>query len=386
LLDRVSARARRRWPEARPLRLFIPETVFTAMPTANAPDNPNGEKTAESSFLNHLRGYRDLMIKEMEATVRRRGFHHVLARRLAEYPMRAGKGLRPALCLATCQAYGGAAEEALPSAVALELFHNAFLVHDDIEDESTHRRGEPTMHEKYGTAIAINVGDAMNVLCMTPLMDNLRIIGFEKTLRVFQEIERMAKESVEGQAMELEWVRANAWDLSNRDYMLMTSKKTCWYTCISPCRIGALIAVGARADLANLRRFGYNLGLAFQIQDDLLNLVAEEEVYGKETAGDIWEGKRTLMLTHVVRSCRDSERQRILRTMAKPRRKKTAAEVGFVLKMMHQHGSIDYAREVSKAYARKARNLFSRDFADLPASPHKEFLGEAIDFVIERDL
>lgn len=347
---------------------------------------PLGVHSSGAAFLTHLRSYRDVVINEMEATVKRRGFHRALAKRLAEYPLRAGKGLRPALCLACCQAYGGVPEDALPSAVALELFHNAFLVHDDIEDELIHRRGSPTMHKKYGTAIAINVGDALNVLSMTPLLDNLRVIGLEKTLRVFKEIERMARELVEGQAMELDWVRSGQWGLTDRSYFVMTTKKTCWYTCISPCRVGAIIALGSQADLDALEVFGYHLGVAFQIQDDVLNLVAEEERYGKETAGDIWEGKRTLMLIYVVRRCSEGERARVVRIMGKARDRKSEAEVQYVLSLMDRYGSIDYARGVSRAHARKAATAFERLFATVQDSPHKAFLREAIEYVIDRDL
>jgi len=340
----------------------------------------------DSPFVHHLLGYRNAVIAEMESTISRKRFHAALAKRLAEYPLRAGKGLRPALCLSTCQAFGGSTEDALPSAVALELFHNAFLVHDDIEDESLHRRGSPTIHEKWGTAIAINVGDALNVLSMTPLLENLRIIGLEKTLRIFREIERMARESVEGQAMELEWVRTGDWNISDRHYHLMTAKKTCWYTCITPCRVGALVAIGSQADLEAFRRFGYHLGVAFQIQDDVLNLIAAEERYGKETAGDIWEGKRTLMLIHLVRSCRLRERERIVRIMRKPRRRKTQREVDYVFELMQRYGSIAYASDASRAFGRKAQRFFDRRFDQLPDSTHKSFLREAVAYVTDRDL
>jgi geranylgeranyl diphosphate synthase type II len=185
-----------------------------------------------------------------------------------------------------------------------EFFHNAFLVHDDVEDESLHRRGAPTMHQDGGVAIAVNVGDALNVLAMTPLLRNLEVVGLEKTLRIFREIEQMARESVEGQAMELEWVRANTWELRDAHYFRMTSKKTCWYTTIAPCRLGALVGGPLEVDLEPWIHFGYQLGVAFQIQDDLLNLVGEEERYGKETAGDIWEGKRTLMLIQLLQRAR----------------------------------------------------------------------------------
>ncbi|MGH9282861.1 MAG: polyprenyl synthetase family protein, partial [Acidimicrobiales bacterium] len=238
-----------------------------------------------------LAAYRRIVTAEMRRVIAGRRFRRALASRLAEYPLRAGKGLRPALCLATAQALGARLEDGLPSAVALELFHNAFLVHDDVEDGSLHRRGDPTLHRKYGVGIAVNVGDALSVLTMTPLLRNLDVIGFDKGLRVFREIERMGRESVEGQAMELEWVRSGTWDLTERDYHVMTVKKTCWYTCIAPCRIGAIIGSGPAVDPHALTSFGRDLGMAFQIQDDVLNVVGEETRYGKETAGDILEGK-----------------------------------------------------------------------------------------------
>jgi geranylgeranyl diphosphate synthase type II len=344
------------------------------------------ERATEDAFLRHLVQYRDTVMVQMEKTISRRRFHRVLARRLAEYPLRAGKGLRPALCLATCQAFGGSVDSALPSAVALELFHNAFLVHDDIEDASLHRRGLPTIHEKYGTAIAINVGDALNVLSMTPLLENLEIIGLERTLRVFREIEQMARESVEGQAMELEWVRNNEWQLSDRHYHVMTAKKTGWYTCITPCRIGALIATGGRADLDEFTKFGYYLGIAFQIQDDVLNLVAEGDGYGKETAGDIWEGKRTLMLLQLIRTCTPKERARVVAIMQKPRARKTQRDVTTVLGLMDAYASIDYARSASRTFAARARRSLDQTVMAVPKSSHRAFLEATIDYVVHREL
>ena len=333
-----------------------------------------------------LAEYRDMVIAEIRRIIAKKRFRKALSQPLADYPLRAGKGLRPALCLATCQAYGGSLHEALPSAAALELFHNAFLVHDDIEDESLHRRGDPTMHEKYGIAIAINVGDALNVLTMTPLLENLEVIGLERALRVFREIERMGRESVEGQAMELEWVKNCHWGLTDKDYHAMTRKKTCWYTCIAPCRIGALIGGGARRDLDVLTRFGRDLGIAFQIQDDLLNLTGKEERYGKETAGDLREGKRTLMLINLLDRCTDGERARVVATLSKARDLKTDDEVDDILALMHAHGCLDYGRQASLAYAHKAKAVFERDLRALPDSVHKQFLEETIDYVINRDL
>lgn len=337
-------------------------------------------------FVGQLLAYRDVVIAEMQRIIAEKGFDEVLARRLADYPLRAGKGLRPALCLATCQAHGGDVAHALPTAVALELFHNAFLVHDDVEDESLHRRGAPTLHQDCGIAIAVNVGDALNVLSMTPLLANLEVIGLEQTLRVFREIERMARESVEGQAMELEWVRANAWELRDRHYVMMSCKKTCWYTCIAPCRLGALIGGGPDTDLEPWIHVGTNLGIAFQIQDDLLNLLGEEERYGKERAGDIWEGKRTLMLIQLLQRSSGRERARILRILGTPRARKSQDEVDFVLACMERHGALDHGREASRRFARRARTHLTAATRQLPRSPHLDFLHAMVDYVIERDL
>jgi geranylgeranyl diphosphate synthase, type II len=340
----------------------------------------------EALVADTLQCYRDLVISEIRAVIATKRFRRTLSERLAEYPLRMGKGLRPSLCLATCRAFGGSLDDALPSAVALELFHNAFLVHDDIEDESSHRRGAPTIHEKYGVAIAINVGDALSVLTMTPLLQNLEVIGLERALRVFREIEQMGRQSVDGQAMELEWVKNRFWNLTDRHYHMMTTKKTCWYTCITPFRIGALIGGGPDVNLDQFIAFGRCLGIAFQIQDDILNLIGEEGRYGKETAGDIWEGKRTLMLIKLLERSSGHQRERVIEIFSKDRSQKTAGDVEYVLDLMHEHGCLEYARSVSVCFAQKAKAIFQRNMKRLPDSPDKRFIECTIDYVIRRDI
>ncbi len=123
------------------------------------------------------------------------------------------------------------------SAVALELLHNAFLVHDDVEDDSDERRGRPTLHALHGVPVAVNVGDALTLLGLRALIDNRQALGPSLTLRILEEAERMARESIEGQAMELGWRRDNAINLCEADYLDMVLKKTCWYTTIFPSRV-----------------------------------------------------------------------------------------------------------------------------------------------------
>jgi geranylgeranyl diphosphate synthase type II len=302
------------------------------------------------------------------------------------YPRRSGKGFRPGLCIATCGAFGGNVERAYQSAVALELFHNAFLVHDDVEDGSETRRGYPTLSAEHGAAVAINVGDAMNVLSISPLMENLETLGPTLTWQVFKEIEHMTRQSVEGQAMELGWVRDNPGDLTDEDYLRMVLKKTCWYTCIHPCRIGALIATGGVAELSRFDLFGYYMGAAFQIQDDLLNLLGEEVKYGKEIGGDIWEGKRTLVLIHAINQCNPDEKKRILSFLAQPRPQRMEEDVRWVYQVIERYGSIDYARKNARQLAGAALREFFVIYGHLPESEHKQFLFELIVYMIERDL
>jgi len=302
------------------------------------------------------------------------------------YPNRAGKGLRPGLCIATCRAFGGSVRSVLRSAAAIELYHNAFLIHDDVEDGSEFRRGLPTMHKEHGVGIAINVGDAMNVLSVRTLMDNLDAIGPTLTWLVFAEIEHMVRESVEGQAMELGWVRDNVCTLSEADYLRMILKKTCWYTCMHPCRIGALIGSGGSADLDSFNRFSYYMGAAFQIQDDALNLEGEHARYGKEIGGDIFEGKRTLMLIHLLNSATPREHGRIRRFLTKPRERRSMSEVSSVYDLMLKYDCIKSARTTARHLAGAALREFHLAYGKLPDSDDKRLIESIVLYMINRDI
>ncbi|WP_223164588.1 polyprenyl synthetase family protein [Massilia rubra] len=305
---------------------------------------------------------------------------------LPVYPLRSGKGLRPALCIAACCAFGGEVRRVLESAVAIELYHNAFLIHDDIEDGSESRRGLPTLQADQGLAVALNVGDAMQVLCIRLLLNNLGIVGPQLTWRIVNEIEHMVCQTVEGQALELGWVRDNVAELSEEDYLRMVLKKTCWYTCMHPLRIGALVAGGGAIALERFDRFGYYMGAAFQIQDDILNLDADEGKYGKEINGDLWEGKRTLMLIHTVGHASDGEKQRIRDFLSVPRAARRQAEVDWLRATMDKYDSIAHARSSARQLAGAALHEFDQHFGALPDSEHKRFLREVVLYMIERDL
>ncbi len=303
---------------------------------------------------------------------------------MLEYPLRGAKGLRPALCIATCRALGGGLEPVLPSAAVLELYHNAFLVHDDVEDGSESRRDLPTLHREHGVPIAINVGDGMLALALAPLLDNTRHVGVGKALRILQVIARMARETAEGQAMELDWVRRCHWDVGDDDYRCMVTKKTSWYSFIAPIAIGAIVAGATDEQLAALEQLGRELGIAFQIRDDVLNLTSGGR-YGKEAHGDLWEGKRTLILLHALRALGEADRARARDILGKPRRAKAAADVEALLGWIGDSDSITYATAVGHDHASRARDALRAIEPWLLPSSHRDVLRAIIEFTVDRE-
>jgi len=332
-----------------------------------------------------LGNYHALAVDRIQSFIPKHGPREYLYDLVLDYPTRGGKGFRPGLCLATCNTLGGNHDYAINTAAALELLHNAFLVHDDVEDESLLRRGKPTLHTGHGLGIAVNVGDAMNMMSIRPLMGNLELLGPELTWEVLSEIEHMVRQTVEGQAMELGWVKDNICSIKESDYLEMILKKTCWYTAIHPMRLGALIATGSSENLDQFNLFGYYMGAAFQIQDDILNLVADEVKYGKETGGDILEGKRTLMLIHLLNNCTKKEFSEINEFLGKKRNNYDSDAIKWIMGLMNYYGSIEHGINSSKQLAGAALNEYCSLFGGLPDHTDKELIEQLVLYMINRD-
>jgi geranylgeranyl pyrophosphate synthase len=338
------------------------------------------------AFESQLASYRDrvspLILQSVPDREPKRHLYDLIAGQLA----RDGKGIRPALCLATCGAFGGREEQALPSAAAIELMHNAFLVHDDIEDSSEYRRDRPTLHRQYGVPLAVNVGDAMNAMSVRLLKQNLSLLGPALGARVFDEFDHMSIETIEGQAMELGWIRDNDCSTTEEDYLLMVLKKTGWYSFIHPARIGALIADPEGIDLDRFNRFGYYLGTAFQIRDDVLNLVGDRSKYGKEIGGDLLEGKRTLILAHLLASSNPQEKERLRSFLAKPRAQRLPREVAWIYQLLQRYGSLDYARQAARNFAEGASRELDTAYAGAHAGPPLDFVRSLLDYLVSRQV
>ena len=305
---------------------------------------------------------------------------------LSDYPTRPGKGIRPIFCLVAAASVGGDYNNALNTGTAIELIHNSFLIKDDIVDQSLYRRGDLTLDKKYGLALAANAGDALKILGMSPLIDNLASIGVRKSLQVILEIQEMARRSIEGQITELTYVKENRADLKPEDYFNICENKTCWYTIITPCRTGLIIGLDEATpkQLDAITRYAMNVGIAFQITDDTLNLTASQVLYGKEINGDILEGKRTLMLIHTLNSCSPEEKKRMCKILATPRDAKTEADVACVKDLMEKYSALEYARNTAKELAKKAREILLNECGFMTEKRWKNFFLEQTNYLIER--
>ncbi|ANW63582.1 geranylgeranyl diphosphate synthetase [Mycolicibacterium murale] len=310
--------------------------------------------------------------------------HQWLYRPMREYPARAGKALRPALCLSAGRAFGARPEDVLGIAVAIELMHNAFLVHDDIADGSEMRRGRPTLPADYGLAAALNAGDGLAIVASQVLRRAVRRLDRDLADLVMSEFDTMALRTLEGQATEIGWQRDHVEDLTPEDYLELIMHKTCWYTTIHPLRVGAMVGSGGTVDLGPLVRFGFHFGAAFQIRDDLLNLIGDEQTYGKEILGDLYEGKRTLTLVHLMSHATGADRALVGEYLRLRRAERTPEIVAAVRALMDAYGSIDFTRQYAEGILLVAEDLFEVAFADARPGPDLDFLRSLVPYVWAR--
>jgi geranylgeranyl diphosphate synthase, type II len=199
-----------------------------------------------------------------------------------------GKRMRPILALSVCEAEGTSIEKAMPVAIAVELFHNFTLMHDDIMDQASLRRGQLTAHEVYGKNAAILSGDAMFTLSRISLED-VKEKALIDILKIFN---KTSREVCEGQQMDMEFENIN--DVTIDRYLEMIRLKTAVLFACS-CAMGAIAAGVSKERVELWYRFGEQIGLAFQIQDDFLDTFGDSEITGKKIGGDILSEKKTFI-------------------------------------------------------------------------------------------
>lgn len=279
---------------------------------------------------------------------------------LRDYPSRGGKGIRAELLLQSARAYGASTaqwEQAMWLSAALELFQNWILIHDDIEDDSDERRGQPALHRLHGLPLALNVGDALHIY----MWEAVQKAAVEGALGEFMS---MIHRTAEGQHLDLCWVERGEWQLTYQDYLDMVQLKTAHYTMISPLRLGAL-AAGATPH-PDFYAAGLALGTAFQIRDDVLNLIGDEAKYGKEIGGDLLEGKRTIITLHWLAHAPAEQKATFLHQMQLPRPQKSAQVHQQLLDWLRKSDSIQFAQQYAQQQAEQGLKLLQTALTDAP--------------------
>jgi len=286
-----------------------------------------------------------------------------------------GKRLRPYMVLKSCQILGGKSKDAMPAAGAIEMVHNFTLVHDDIMDNDEMRHGVPTVHKKFGMPIAILAGDvlfskAYQTISSSKLPSN----------RITELVSRLAKACVdvcEGQLLDVEMAESKKIPTQSQ-YISMIAKKTAALFDVS-CSMGAICAQAKQKDVSNLSSFGRNLGIAFQITDDLIGVMGDPKVTKKPVGNDLREGKKSLPILLAIKKAKGQEKQIILRSFGNPKTSKKDLEKA--VKVIRALGIEETVRNQALRYAKTAKKSLSSY-----SGPAKKELITLLDFVVERSL
>ena len=230
-----------------------------------------------------------------------------------EYILRqGGKRLRPTLCLLACDLFGGDIEDCMVPAVAAEIFHNFTLVHDDIMDQAPLRRGMETIYKKWGSDVAILSGDTMLIKAFQYVLNTNNKYRYE----VFAELCKVALEVCEGQQLDLNFETRD--DVTLEEYLKMIRLKTA-VLLGSVLKIGAIVAGADKESQDVIYEFGVEIGMAFQLQDDILDCYADVDVFGKMIGGDISDNKKTYLYLYALDMAIDGDKEELLKLFEMPK-------------------------------------------------------------------
>ncbi|HUX92205.1 MAG TPA: polyprenyl synthetase family protein [Ignavibacteriaceae bacterium] len=256
-----------------------------------------------------------------------------------------GKRLRPLLVLFSTKAVGGKLSSVYNAAVAVELLHNFTLVHDDIMDNADKRRGKLTLHKKYDVNTAILVGDSLLSVAYENLLKDCK----DNAKPILEAFTKGLVEVCEGQSMDKDFESKR--NISINDYILMIKKKTAAMAEMC-CKIGSILGGGSSKDTRALSNFGKNIGIAFQIQDDLLDIIGDEKEFGKFVGGDLMEGKKTFLLLKAFEVAKGEDRKKLQRVI--DRKGIKLDEILIYRELYKKLGVLDDAKTEIKRYTDKA--------------------------------
>lgn len=290
---------------------------------------------------------------------------------------RGGKRWRPILMMLCCEAVGGNAQKIKKYTAMLEMIHNGTLMVDDVEDSSELRREKPCTYKLFGVDVAVNAGNAMYYLPYSLLLKDKELDDSTK-LKLH---ELVASEMIRlhaGQGLDIVWHRGQVYGVTEKQYLQMCAYKTGMLARMST-KMGVILGKGTEEQEEKLGKFGESIGVAFQIQDDILNLVGEEFAKGKGVGEDIHEGKRTIMVLYALNKANEIDKKRLLEILnAHPSDEKTILEAIAIIK---KYGSIEYATQRAKELVEKS---WKEVESVLVESEAKQILRAFASFLINR--
>ncbi len=283
-----------------------------------------------------------------------------------------GKRLRPLLVLFSSKAVGGRFSNAYNASVAVELLHNFTLVHDDIMDNADKRRNKLTLHKKYDTSTAILAGDSLLSVAYEQLLKDCN--GNSK--QILSAFTKGLVDVCEGQSMDKDFETTK--DVSIKEYEIMIEKKTAAMVEMC-CKIGAILGGGNKKEISSLANFGRSIGIAFQIQDDLLDITGNENEFGKFVGGDLVEGKRTFLFIKALEKAKGKNLQALKKVVRNKGIKPD--EILFYKNLYAELGVLDDAKKEIKKHNDKALNSIKK----LKRKEDREIFGWLADSLIKRN-
>lgn len=284
-----------------------------------------------------------------------------------------GKKLRPVLVVLSSKSVGGRAQDALKTAASMELIHTFSLIHDDIMDKDKMRRGKPSVHMLWGEPMAILAGDTLFSKAFETVLETDAEIDPERVIGALKTVVDSCIKICEGQALDIEF--EGKLDVKEEEYMNMIYKKTAALIAAAT-KAGAILGGGTEEQVQALSEYGRLIGLAFQIQDDYLDVVSDEEDIGKPVGSDIVEGKMTLMVVHALANASREDKKKLI-SILKSNNEDMVDDAIFIFK---KYGSIEYTRNIALQNVKTAKKLLDV----LEDSNAKKSLELIADFVLER--
>ena len=286
-----------------------------------------------------------------------------------------GKRLRPYMVIKSCQILGGKTSKAMPAASAVEMVHNFTLVHDDIMDNDEMRHGVPTVHKKFGMPVAILAGDVLFSKAFQIISDS-KLSGNAMT-QIISRLATACVEVCEGQIMDIKMAEGKKIP-SQSEYIKMIGKKTAALFDVS-CAMGAICATNKTTDVTNLSSFGNNLGIAFQITDDLIGVMGDPKITKKPVGNDLREGKKSLPILMAIKLAKGKNKTIILKAFGN--QKASKSDVKKAVDVIRALGIEENVRSQALKYAERAEKSLSKY-----SGASKNELVELLDFVVKRSL